>query len=151
MKWLNIISALALLGFSTIIAVLSIPLELGEAHNPGPGFLPFYASIILFSLTSLILLIEIKKVKQKANHISDSPLGNLLKPAILLALIFAFSLVLNVLGYLFTSFLLLFAMLSMTAPNKWFTNAFFSVIVSILSFLLFNRLGVQLPSGIFHL
>ena len=52
-KWMNRISNLFLLGFAVLILSLSLKLGIGNFRNPGPGFVPFLASLLLLSLSSV--------------------------------------------------------------------------------------------------
>jgi len=61
MIWLDRIISLSLVGFSFLIFFSSLRLEIGNPQAPGPGFMPFLVSVLLFSLSLLVfILVEIK-------------------------------------------------------------------------------------------
>lgn len=152
MKWLNRGVALFLIGVSALIFFLSLKLGVGEVGDPGPGFMPCLASVILFSLASLVLMMGIIRGEgkdEKSRFLPDY--GYLVKPALLVLTILGYSFFLNDAGYLITGFFLMFVLFSITEPKKWPWNILVAGAVIITSFLLFKWLGVQLPAGIFRI
>jgi putative tricarboxylic transport membrane protein len=149
MKWLNLIVSFSVIGFSLLILALSLKLGFGSPQSPGPGFMPFLASIVLLSLSLLVLITgEVQDGKKKLFITWEV----LKKPIGLAFTLCGYSFVLEILGWLFSTFLLMFLMLSIYDPRKWHVNLLFSAIVANLSFLIFYKwLAVQLPMGIFHL
>ena len=111
--------------------------------------MPFLASILVFALSVFVLVKGILGEKE-----GPSPLNRkrLPKPTLLVVAILAYSFLLDSLGFLISIFLLLFAMFSMEEPKKWPKNIVISLIVVILSFLIFKKwLGVRFPAGIFSI
>ena len=76
---------------------------------------------------------------------------NLLKPGSLIIALFGYTLLLETLGYMITTFFLMSHMLFISEPKKWSINIFVAAIVVILSFAGFRWLQVQLPIGVFHI
>ncbi len=149
MKKLNRISSMFLIGFSILICLGSIKLGIGTLGNMGPGFMPLLMAVILLILSLLILLGIGGRYEDKEER---SSLGwrNLLKPGSLVIALFGYLLLLEVLGYLITTFLLMSHMLFISEPKKRLTNIFVAAIVTILSFAAFRWLQVQLPMGMFY-
>jgi len=149
MNWLNRILALFLIGFSIIIISSSLRLGIGNVHKPGPGFMPFLVSILLLSLSFSVLIMGIKKsgvVGRKRSSTEE----HLLRPIILLISLPAYIFLLEIFGYLIPTFLLIFLMLSLTDPLKWYKNIAIAFILTLTSFVLFHKgLRVQLPIGIY--
>ena len=83
-------------------------LSLGVPRAPGPGFFPFYLGLLL---TAVALIILVQGIKQK----SLSREIGLSKGRVIMALatIFAYSLILEPLGYLLSTFFLIFLLLQM--------------------------------------
>ncbi|OGP62010.1 MAG: hypothetical protein A2170_11360 [Deltaproteobacteria bacterium RBG_13_53_10] len=148
MTRLNRISSLFLMGFSVIIFFSSLQLGIGNPKSPGPGFAPLLASVLVFSLSLLVLIQGMRVSEEKKRRPKDR--NYLLKPTFLVLAVLGYSFLLNVLGYLVTAFLLMFAMFSIGEPKKLSRNLIIAAIVIIMSFILFRKLlGVQLPKGIF--
>jgi len=73
------------------------------------------------------------------------------KPFVLVVLLVGFRFLLNIFGYLITTFLLMFLMFFMLDPKKWRLHIVVGAIVASLSFFFFKWFQVQLPTGIFHI
>ena len=138
------------MGFSVFIFLSSLKLGIGTPKEPGPGFMPLLASVLIFFLS---LFVFIKRFHgTDAKKIPSKDRKFLLKASFFVITILGYTLILNVAGYMIAAFLLLFAELSISEPKKWHKNTLIAAIVAILSFLLFRRLlGVQLPRGILSL
>lgn len=150
MKLLNRISTLFLMGLSVLIGFGSIKLGIGTLGNMGPGFMSFFAAVLLFTLSALILL----GIGVGYDGMKERPATgwrNLLKPGSLVVGLCGYALLLEFFGYMVTTFLLMSHMLFVSGPKKWSTNIFIAAIASIVSFTGFRWLQVQLPIGVFHM
>lgn len=150
MKWLNRLTSLFLMGFSVLIFRSSVKLGIGSPKEPGPGFMPVLASVLIFCLSSWVLM------RPSGGINGDKALTKsrafLLKSAFFVLTILAYAFLLNVVGYMIAAFFLIFAEFSITEPRKWPKNMAMAAAVSVLTFLVFRRLlGVQLPRGIFSI
>jgi putative tricarboxylic transport membrane protein len=150
MKKLNRISSIFLMAFSILICWASLKLGIGSLGNMGPGFMPLLVSIILFIL-SLLILVGVGGGVQDKEENSSLSWRNLLKPGSLVIALFVYIFLLESLGYIVTTFLLMSHMLFMSEPKKRSKNIFIAAIVAILTFAGFKGLQVQLPTGIFHI
>lgn len=151
MKWLNRIISIFLIGLSIIICLTSIKLGIGEFGNPGPGFLPFFSSFLLFFLCLVVFINDFIRTGEGEEKGPLMARETLKKPIVLVVLLFGFAFLLNVFGYLITSFLLMFLMFFMLDPKKWRMHIVVGAIVASLSFFFFKWFQVQLPTGIFHI
>jgi hypothetical protein len=152
MKWLHSISTLLLMVFSVVILTSSLKLGIGDIQNPGPGFMGFLASILLCVLT---LIVVVKESIKSAGEKGEEPGVNwetLKKPLILTLALCGYTLGLDTLGYLVSTFFLMFIMLFISRPRKWYlhmVNAF--IIVNITYFVFYKMLRVLLPAGTFRI
>jgi putative tricarboxylic transport membrane protein len=152
MKWLHPISSLLLLVFSVVILTSSLSLGIGSVQNPGPGFMGFLASILLCILT---LIIVIKESMTSAGDKGEDPRVNwetLTKPLVLTLSLCGYVLVLEILGYLVSTFFLMFIMLFISNPRRWYfhlLNAF--IIVNITHLVFYKILRVLLPAGTYRI
>lgn len=149
MKRYDQISSLIWFFFAIYICVESIRLPLGSWRDPGPGFLPLLVGLILAGL-SIICFMQARmaeSTEQKASWYSRERWKNLIW--ILLALL-AYALVLDYLGFLMSTFLLLIFLFRFgMEPQKWFWAIGGSVIASVSCYVVFELwLQTQLPKGI---
>src|SRR4030043_1880076 len=135
MKWLNPISSLFLIGLSIFIIILSFQLGIGKPQRPGPGFMPFIVSILLFSLSLIVLIRGIKRRDEKERFSTDQK--HSVKPTSLVVALTGYTFLFDLFGYLISTFLLIFVMFTFTEPMKWFKNLIISAIIVILSFIIF--------------
>jgi len=104
---------------STAVCVESWSLKVGGVHNPGPGFLPFYTAILLGLLALISLLQTLKESEGSASEIwGGIQFGKL---AILLGTLFLYVFLLERLGFLFGTFLLLLVLFRIVEPYGWKT------------------------------
>jgi putative tricarboxylic transport membrane protein len=104
---------------STAVCVESWSLKVGGLHNPGPGFLPFYTAILLGLLALISLLQTLKESEGSASEIwGGIQFGKL---AILLGTLFLYVFLLDRLGFLLGTFLLLLVLFRIVEPYSWKT------------------------------
>jgi putative tricarboxylic transport membrane protein len=104
---------------STAVCVESWSLKVGGLHNPGPGFLPFYTAILLGFLALISLLQTLKESEGSASKIwGGIQFGKL---AILLGALFLYVFLLDWLGFLLGTFLLLLVLFRIVEPYGWKT------------------------------
>jgi len=150
MKWLNRISSLFLIGFSVYVFLSSLKLGIGSPKEPGPGFMPSFASVLIFSLSLWGFIKRFHGSPVKRSPSRDRTF--LLKSGIFVITILAYALMLEIVGYIISAFVLVFAEFCITEPKQWHKNMAIAAVLSILSFIVFRRLlGVQLPRGIFSI
>jgi putative tricarboxylic transport membrane protein len=151
-KWMDRIGSLFLIGLSVLIFSSSLKLGVGDFGNPGPGFMPFFASILLFSLSSLVLIKGI--IGSSKNEEGELSIGweNLKTPIGLAITLSAYTLIFEFVGYVIATFLCMFTMLFMYGSKRWYVDLLIAALVASVSFLVFCRwLQVQLPIGLFHI
>ncbi len=133
-------SGLFFLGLSLFVLWQSLRLELGTLKQPGPGFLSFCAGVIL-SVLSLILIHRGWGVRESRKH---------LPPRVILALVclFAYSLVLDKVGFVVATFFLVGILFHLGEPRRWWTLLGMSALVTFLVYLVFGvLLHVFFPRG----
>lgn len=152
MKWLSRFVSLFLLGFSVFIGLSSLKLGFGGPGNPRAGFMPLLSSALLFILALLVFIMELKRSADDDGKKLVIGWENLIRPISLFIMLFGFSFILDVIGFLISIFLLLFLMFFIYEPKKWLIHIIVAAIVANASFLLFCKwLRVQLPAGIFQI
>jgi putative tricarboxylic transport membrane protein len=149
MKKYDQTSSLVWLGFALLICVESFRLPLGSIHDPGPGFLPLLVGVLLAGL-SVICFLQARKgpsAEPKGSWYSTERWKNLVW--VLLALL-AYAVVLDYLGFLISTFLLLIVLFRFgMEPQRWAWAIGGSVIASLSCYAVFELwLRTQLPKGI---
>jgi putative tricarboxylic transport membrane protein len=136
------------IGLSIFVGVLSYRMGLGTFKKPGPGLMPFSLGVLL-CLISLYLLIRalVQRSRNRCEAADHSQRGNLGKIALVVLSIFVYALVLQKLGYLIATALLLFV-LFYAAGTKTRIAAISSLITTLASYFGFTYLGLIFPPGI---
>lgn len=147
MKKLNFISSAFWLLIGLLICEESWRINLGEFHNPGPGFLPFGTGLILGAL-ALAVLVKSLRMKTVVDKAFWAERGRWPKVFLALASIFVYGLLLEPLGFPLTTFLAMGFLFRVIEPQRWKTvimGAFFSAVAA---YLIFETwLQVELPKG----
>ena len=134
--------------FSLLTCVEAYRLNLGPITNPGPGFFPFSAGLIMLtlSLAALFQLIRKKSDMEKTTRQKTLRWWNIV---IILAAVTAYAFSLEKLGFLINTFLFMGLLLKVVEPQTWKTAIIGGLITTIAANLLFNVIfRAQIPSGI---
>ncbi len=149
MKWLNQVTSLFLMAFSILILTSSLHLGVGSLQAPGPGFVGFLASILLFVLSLVIFVKEIISVGEEKTSLGWQ---NLSKSFIITVALSGYALFLETLGFLLSSFILMTITLLISSPRRWYYHMLVAFMIVNVSYLVFCKwLRVVLPLGIFHI
>ena len=132
---------------STAVCVESWSLKVGGLHNPGPGFLPFYTAILLGFLALISLMQTLKESEGSASEIwGEIQFGKL---AILLGALFLYVFLLDWLGFLLGTFLLLLVLFRIIEPYSWKIVLFSSLLTTAATYFFFViLLESRLPRGL---
>ena len=142
-------SSLVGLFFSVFVSVESyrLPMGIGNWHDPGPGFFPFAAGLFMGGLCLLVYLLSLRAMKPDAGpwYVRE----NRQKLLLILAILFGYAFLLEPLGFVLSTFLLLFLLFKWVEGKGWMWAVGGSLAVALLSFGVFDRwLLMQLPKGI---
>ena len=141
----DLTSALFWLAFAIFFSIESLTqLKLGTLHQPGPGFFPFWAGVVL-GLLSLILLL---KSLRNQERLSLSGLKSW-KLLLVAGALLAYLLLLETLGFVTITFLFLFLLLRLEYKG-WVFSAVSALLGALASYAIFQLwLKTQLPAGPF--
>jgi putative tricarboxylic transport membrane protein len=134
---------------ASLFSIYSTNLGLGSLREPGPGLFPFLMSLLLISF-SLILFIQSLTGREGSDTGAVFWPGMAGAKRILFVLIglFVYVFILEYLGYLLSTFLLVFFLMKFVEPQKWTTTFLGAFLIAFLSYLIFERwLRANLPSG----
>jgi len=131
-----------LLGGAVIIG--AVRLHLGTPQEPQPGFFPFVAAVILVVLCGILLVQALCGHRQ-----GMEAFGEMWRPVILIAGLFVYAVVLDVVGYVVATTVLSVVVLRVLDTKTWWKLLVISLALSLGTYLLFDRLlDVSLPEGV---
>jgi len=143
------ISGIFWLLFAILVCIESYRLGLGTLHQPGPGFLFFWASIAL-GIMDLVVLIR-AWMDKKAAETKLTIFGgqNVLKIILVLISVFLYAIFMETVGFILVTLLLFIFLLGFIEKKKWWFTLFVSVVVTVIAYLIFEVwLKSQLPRGL---
>jgi len=144
MKQADIGSSLCLIVIGSLVAWQAQKLSVGDYHAPGPGFFPFYLSLLLIIAG---IAIFIQGLREKPEEEEAAP--RKMRVAVALAAIFIYPFLLEPLGYLLTTFLLMLLCIRMMLTRAWWFAPSLSIAISLFSYIIFKVwLQVLLPAGL---
>lgn len=135
-----------------VLFIGSIKLGLGTLHQPGSGFLPSLTggSLVLLGLILILYKIYIEQTKKKSEFIGISATKFGKKRVYSFVALCMYALLLETLGFIIATLLLLFFLFKIMNPRKWLNPILISFITVILSYLIFySWLRINFPKGIF--
>ena len=124
-------------------------LGFGEWHEPGSGFIAVLSGGLLFSLSVLWFGMTLLKKwgREERKKFFKEP-DSFKKVLLTLLPLIGFTLILNRVGFMISSFLLLGFLLKAVEPQRWRITILLTLIVTILCVLVFQVwLKVQFPEG----
>lgn len=146
------IEGLFWIGVGLLICYLSWRAHLGSFQEPGPGFVPFVVGLFI-SIVSLIMLLS-QASSRAALHDDFNPQTVFqntpkLRLGSTIALLVCYAIFVGRLGYLVTTFLLMWGLLFNWEKKNWAVSLLSSLAIVIGSYLLFEVwLRTQLPRGV---
>jgi putative tricarboxylic transport membrane protein len=136
------------------LSLTSFQLRIGGFHNPGPGFLPFIAGVLL-TISGLVLFLSRGSGESKAGKVTGEKTlitkvsRRFSIPFLTLLILLVYILLLEPLGFLLATFFFLFCLFKFVEPRKWVTPLVLSLISVIVSHFVFSVwLRCQFPRGI---
>jgi putative tricarboxylic transport membrane protein len=148
-KKYHIIPTLFWLGLSLFVMTFSLRLGLRGFHNPGPGLAPFVLGLLLLLISLYVLIISLLK-KGRGNETPGEGQSrtNYGKIGFVLVALFAYSFLLERLGFLMTTWIFLF-LLFRSMGNRWITTLVASTSTVLATYFVFTFFWGQIPSWIF--
>ena len=138
------VASVLILALGVTAAYESAKLPFGTIHSPGPGFFPWWTSVVL-GLLALVLLVQTLTSRPSASRDGS---GRITKVMALLVVLTAYTFLLDPLGYPLCTFLLVLFMLRATEPQRWTVALGMAALTAVGSYVVFAIwLGVPLPRG----
>ncbi len=143
----NFWTSLFLMVFSGAVIVGAFDLEVGTPHNPGSGFMIFGAAGVL-GILALHLFIKSLLSRQPRAEKASEPIRRGRIVSVIVANII-YILILQPLGYLLSTFLLMGFLFQVHERGKWFSSVGGAALTSLVSYLVFSKmLQLNLPRGL---
>jgi len=143
------ISSAAWFFIGLLILYFAIPYGIGKVHAPETGFMPFYTGVAMCVLSGLIFM---EATRAKRNGVKwENPLKGLAwgKSLIALAALVAYALLMDTMGFILATALLIGFLMRGIHPQKWSVVIAGALLTSLVTYLVFQVwLKTQLPAGI---
>lgn len=124
----------------------SYSMGIGTLNYPEAGFLPFMLGLLLGILSTARLVIDLG-AKGSLGLLKVSISTKRVVPV--LAVLFAYAFLLDILGFLVNTFLLVFILIKIIESKPWWLAGMVSLGATLLCYLIFRVwLQVQLPKGL---
>jgi putative tricarboxylic transport membrane protein len=147
-KRIGIIFSFFLILVSIWIIVDSYKLTIGSLKDPGPGYLPFFAGLLML----IFVLVNLKKTflsSTKADW-AISSYKNLMRVVSTLAVAIITAVFFENLGFFVMGVFFLIMLMKVVNNEKWVRTLMITIFAMVMSYLIFIYiLDVQLPSGPF--
>jgi hypothetical protein len=149
MKNYDQITSLVLLSLAVYISIESSRLPLGSWRDPGAGFLPLGSGLCL-GILSMVNYLQARFRKEDYVRGSWYSKDRWKRLIVILAVLFGYSLILDFMGFLASTFILLLMLFRLVEPQKWAVALGGSTLAAVVSYVVFEIwLKTQLPRGIF--
>jgi putative tricarboxylic transport membrane protein len=134
---------------SLFMMLFSHDIGLGEFRSPGPGLMPFLVGVLLFliSLYALIRFVSRKKGAAETSEKAGSEL-HFRKIGLVLFFLLVYALLLEKVGYLITTFLMLILLFRTAGVNRWRFALIISGVTALVTYVFFGYLGLRFPAGV---
>jgi putative tricarboxylic transport membrane protein len=128
---------------------------LGKLLDPGPGLFPFTLSLVVLLLSIYKLAKELPSIEERKGESrkqkEHNSFENTGKIVILTVILFAYTYILEPLGFLLTTFLVMAALLRVAGYTQWIRIIVYAIIICVITYAGFTYLGTNLPTGILDL
>jgi hypothetical protein len=139
----EVVGSLFWMAIGIFFAVGGVKLNVGTLRNPGPGFLPVIMALVLifFSLFTLVKGLIISSVRP----VSGFPWK---RPALMIASVFFYGLLLELVGFLLSTFITMFILFGLLRGKSSWTMVFiYAAITALAGWLVFSvALNIPFPS-----
>lgn len=147
----NTVIAFCWIGLSLFVLIGAHGLGLGDFRNPQEGLMPFLLGITLF-LVGLAIAGKawtLKPAENPGRQEAPAGTGNFLKIGVVFGSILAYALLLEKLGFLAATSLLLIVLFRTSGQSRWSSVLISSGLAMAGIHVVFSLLGVGFPQGIF--
>jgi putative tricarboxylic transport membrane protein len=142
---LDRISSLFWVALSSVIAIRSYHLGIGSVSDPGPGFIFFYTALFIGLMAIFLLLGSLTERAGETGAFDNVHWSKVLLP---FAYILLYALLLEKIGFITSTFLLMLLLLKTIEAKRWAVAIFVGLAMSLGTYAMFELwLHVRLPKG----
>jgi putative tricarboxylic transport membrane protein len=142
----NLWTSLFLMVLSGAVISEAIELEIGTPSSPGSGFMIFGTAVVLGILALHLFIKSLLSEKRRSEKAPEQT--HRWRVVSVIGANIAYILILQPVGYLLSTFLLMGFLFQVSEKGKWFSSLWGAALTSLVSYLLFSRLlGLNLPKG----
>ncbi len=142
------IASIALMLFGLAVAVYAREFDLGELDQPGSGFMPALAGAVIFFSAAVGLAQALRSHPPR----DTSPVwqgGKFTPHAVVLAMVFMFGALIERVGFLTVSLLLVISAMRVFGRESWLISIAWAIGITLFSYLLLGvALKLELPRGV---
>jgi|WetSurMetagenome_2_1015567.scaffolds.fasta_scaffold31290_2 putative tricarboxylic transport membrane protein len=150
MRRSNLYSSAFWLFFSVYIATESYRLGLGNWHDPGPGYFPFGAAMLLGCMAVSVLVNSLRKGTDQKIQPTLKEKFHWTNVIMVLTSMVLYTLFLNTIGFVLCTFLIIVFFVKVIALQRWTSSIAAALGMAAGSYLLFSVfLKAPLPKGFF--
>ena len=146
-------SSLFLFILSLAVLYGSVKLGMGTLGSPGPGFLPFWAAIVLSISSILHFLLNVFSKTQKSKGSIWKNLWEGKKWWKVIYILFAlgiYTVFLNDIGFILCTFFLIWFLLTVIQIRRWYIPLIEGALITLAIYIVFEKLlAIGFPKGIF--
>ncbi len=140
----DFLASLVLIFIGAGVIIGAIKLRVGSATEPQPGFFPFVGGVLLIVLSSILLV-----QAWRGRSLGAKAFGELGRPILLISGMVVYIAIFDWVGYVLATIMLSAVILRILETRSWWVLTVVSLVLSVGSYILFDRLlGVTLPGGI---
>ena len=140
------------MAFGLFLCYLSWQAHLGTFQEPGPGFVAFIAGSFIFAVGLIMFLSQLLLSDTSCDMFDPIAVFQgvpISKLVYTVALLVVYAVLLGSLGYIVTTFLLMWGLLYDREKRNWVVSSFSSLLIVTSSYLVFEVwLRSQLPRGV---
>jgi putative tricarboxylic transport membrane protein len=147
---LDLYSSAFWLLFSIYIAVESYRLDLGNWHDPGPGYFPFGAALLFGCMAFGVFLKSLREVTASKARFESGGKRHRYNVILVLTAMVLYTFLLNTIGFVLCTFLIVVFFVKVVSMQRWSSSILMGLCMAIGSYLLFSFfLKAPLPKGFF--
>ena len=150
MNLLQLTGGVVIAVFAALVCFEANKLSFGTSRSPGPGFLPLAGGVILF-LLSLLFVLQTALKREGPSSAEGSPWSGVQWQQVpaTLAFLLVFALLLQRLGYLICTWLLMTFLFWDRAAKRKHYAAIMALAVTVVTYMIFKGLlKIRLPAGV---
>jgi hypothetical protein len=142
------LSGIVLLGLALYLVFEALKLPFGTVARPGPGFYPTLLAVMLVGMSGAVFFHSLRSAAGLFQVRFLARSGHI---GITFAAIVVYAALLEPLGFLLCTFVLVLMLLVGIGKVTWRRSILVSAVGTIVVYLIFTWLGIPLPKGIFAL